>query len=97
MDRISFTVLLTTAADTVTTAGNILPTSPTDLTGVIGRAVLGTLLPAWRRPRVKARSRKNPTTKYGPNAGQHPQTAQTYIFQADIMFFEHGLACRARC
>lgn len=45
MDRISFTVLLTTAADQVTTASNILSTNPTDLTGAIGRAVLGTLLP----------------------------------------------------
>ncbi|MFF2078303.1 transposase [Kitasatospora sp. NPDC058162] len=31
-----------------------------------------------RRQRVKAHSRKNPTSKYGPNAGKHPQTAQTY-------------------
>ena len=96
MDRISFTVLLTTAADTVTTAGNILPTNPTDLIGAIGRAVLGALLPAWSRPRLKARTRKNPTSKYGPNAGQHPQHAQAYTFRADVMFFEHGLTKRPR-
>ncbi len=96
MDRISFTVLLQTAADQVTTASNILSTNPTDLIGAIGRAALGTLLPAWRRPRLKARTRKNPTSKYGPNAGQHPQTAQAYTFHADVMFFEHGLTKRPR-
>ncbi|MBV6703511.1 IS4 family transposase [Kitasatospora aureofaciens] len=97
MDRISFTVLLQTAADTVTTASNITsPAGPADLLGSIGRTALNTLQPAWRRPRVKARSRKNPTSKYGPNAGQHPQKAQTYTFRADITFFEHGLASRPR-
>lgn len=97
MDRISFTVLLQTAADTVTTATGILPPAgPADLTGTIGRAVLDALHPARRRHRVKARTRKNPTSKYGPNAGQHPQTAQTYTFQADVMFLEHGLAPRPR-
>ncbi|PVE09804.1 hypothetical protein [Streptomyces scopuliridis] len=39
MDRISFTVLQTTAADTVTTATGILPPAgPADLAGTIGRA-----------------------------------------------------------
>ncbi|MGW2255754.1 IS4 family transposase [Kitasatospora sp. NPDC001660] len=97
MDRISFTVLLQTAADTVTTASNITsPAGPADLLGSIGRTVLNILQPAWRRPRVKARSRKNSTSKYGPNAGQHPQKAQTYTFRVDITFFEHGLASRPR-
>jgi hypothetical protein len=96
MDRISFTILLETAADQVTTASAVAPTSPVDLVGAIGRAVLHDLLPAWRRPRVKARTRKNPTSKYGPNAGQHPATAQTYTFQADVTIFEEGLAPRPR-
>jgi hypothetical protein len=96
MDRISFNVLLTMTADTVTTAGNVLPRNPADLTGAIGRVVLSALLPARRRPRVKARTRKNPTSKYGPNAGQHPQTAQTYTFHADAMFFEQDLIKRPR-
>jgi hypothetical protein len=96
MDRISFTVLLQAAGDTVTTATGIFPTGPVDLIGTIGRAVLGALLPAWRRPRIKARTRKNPTSKYGPNAGQHPSTTQTYSFHADVTIFEKGLASRPR-
>ncbi|MFD8023812.1 hypothetical protein ACFV6G_25725 [Streptomyces lavendulae] len=32
-------------------------------------------LPTARRQRAKARSRKNPTSKHGPNAGEHRQTA----------------------
>lgn len=96
MDRISFTILLQAAADQVTTASNIAPTGPADLIGAIGEAALNALLPVWRRPRLKARSRKNPTSKYGPNAGQHPQIAQSYTFRADVTFFEHGLANRPR-
>ncbi|MFG2098962.1 hypothetical protein, partial [Streptomyces sp. NPDC048612] len=74
----------------------ILPGSSTDLLGTIGHAALADLLPAWRRPRIKARSRKNPTSKYSPNAGQHPATTQTYTFHADITIFEKGLASRSR-
>ncbi|MGW1616706.1 hypothetical protein ACWCQZ_46375 [Streptomyces sp. NPDC002285] len=97
MDRISFTVLLQTAADTVTTATGILPPAgPADLTGTIGRAAPDALHPARRRHRFKARTVKNPTSKHGPNAGQHPTTAQNYTFQADVMFLEHGLAPRPR-
>jgi Insertion element 4 transposase N-terminal/Transposase DDE domain len=97
MDRISFTILLQTAADLVTTASGVLPAPPADLAGAIGRAALRALLPAWRQPRAKARTRKNPTSKYGPNARQqHPSTAQTYTFHADITFFADGLAPRRR-
>jgi len=97
MDRISFTILLHTAGDLVTTATGILPAGPPDLAGAIGRAALRDLLPAWRRPRIKARTRKNPASKYSPNAGQHPATAQAYTLHADIVFFGKGLASRARC
>ncbi len=96
MDRISFTVLLQSAADQVITASRILTPGPADLLGAIGRAVLDALLPAQRRPRIKARTRKNPTSKYSPNAGQHPQTSQTYTFHTDVMFLEHRLASRPR-
>jgi hypothetical protein len=96
MDRISFTILIEAAADTVTNATGVLPAGPAELIGAIGQAVLGDLLPAWRRPRVKARTRKNPTSKYGPNAGQHPATVQTYSFHADVTIFEKGLASRSR-
>ncbi|MGW1179546.1 IS4 family transposase, partial [Kitasatospora sp. NPDC002543] len=97
MDRISFTVLQTTAADTVTTATAILPPAgPADLVGTIGRAVLDALHPARHRHRVKARTRKNPTSKYGPNAGQHPKTSQNYTLHTTVTFFEHGLSNRSR-
>ena len=94
-DQISFTVLLQTAASTITTAQGILPgPGPIDLAGEIGRAVLAALLPPWRRQRLKARTRKRSTSKYGPNAGQHPATAQAYTLTADITFFTEGLAPR---
>jgi hypothetical protein len=97
MDRISFTVLRTTAANTVTTATAILPpTGPADLGGTIGRAALDALHPARHRHRVKARTRKNPTSKYGPNAGQHPTTSQNHTIHATVTFYEHGLANRSR-
>ncbi|MDX3310840.1 hypothetical protein ACWGH3_24165 [Streptomyces sp. NPDC054884] len=67
-ERISFTVLLAAATDTVTAGRGIFPGTLIDLVGTIGHAVLGDLLPAHRRQRVKARTRKNPTSKYGPNA-----------------------------
>jgi hypothetical protein len=95
-DQISFTILLETAANLVTTATGILPASPPDLAGAIGRAALRHLLPAWRRPRLKARTIKNSTSKYGPNAGQHPATTQPYTFTAQITFFTEGLAPRPR-
>lgn len=50
MDRISFTILLTTAGDLVTTAAGLLPDGPPALAGQIGRAALADLLPARRRP-----------------------------------------------
>lgn len=58
--------------------GGLLSRTLIDLAGAIGRAALGDLLPARRRQRVKACTRKNPTSKFGPNAGQHPQKAQNY-------------------
>uniref|UniRef100_UPI003D73600B IS4 family transposase n=1 Tax=Actinacidiphila sp. bgisy167 TaxID=3413797 RepID=UPI003D73600B len=96
MERISFTVLLQAAADQVTTATGILRPATADLLGAIGRTVLDNLLPALRHHRVKARSRKNPTSKYGPNAGKHPQTTQTYTLAVEIQVMESGLATRHR-
>jgi hypothetical protein len=97
MDRISFTVLLATGADTVISATGVLsPAGPVELVGTIGRAVLGALHPARHRHRVKARTRKNPTSKYGPNAGQQPTTSQNYTIHTAITFFEHGLENRSR-
>jgi hypothetical protein len=95
-ERISFTVLLNAAADQVTTASGIFPPEPVVLVGAIGRAVLNDLLPTGRRQRVKARSRKNPTSKYGPNAGKHPQQTQTYTLNVQIQIMNDGLASRRR-
>ena len=64
-DRASFTTALQTARDQVTAAAGICPdpTQPPDLLGVIGRAVLGTLLPA-RRARYSTRKVKCATSRY---------------------------------
>lgn len=94
MDRISFTIVLHTAGDLVTTATGILPAGPTDLTGAIGRAALRGLLPTRRRPRLRTRTRKNPTSKYGPINGQHPATTQNYTLDTQVTFYPKGLAPR---
>lgn len=96
MERISFTVLLQAACDQVITGTGILPPQPATLLGAIGCLILDDLLPARRRQRVKARSRKNPTSKYGPNAGKHPQQAQTYTLNIHIQVMDDGLAPRLR-
>ena len=61
-DRASFTTAVEAARDQVTAASGICPAGPADLTGVIGRAVLATLLPA-RRPRFSARKVKCATSR----------------------------------
>jgi hypothetical protein len=72
-DRASFTTALQAARDQVTAAAGIDPDDPCDLLGVIGRAVLATLLPA-RRPRYSARKIKNGTTRYIGRDDARPQT-----------------------
>ncbi|WP_351232344.1 hypothetical protein [Streptomyces sp. NPDC002133] len=97
VDRFGADVLLATTADTViSTTGVLSPAGPADLVGTIGWAVLDALHPARHRHRVRARTRKNPTSKYGPNAGQQPTTSQNYTIHTAITFFEHGLANRSR-
>jgi hypothetical protein len=61
-DRASFTTALQAARDQLVAADGILP-ADTDLLGVIGRAILGTLLPP-RRPRWSTRKVKNATSRY---------------------------------
>ena len=82
--------------DQVTTAGGVLPTTPIALVGAIGRALLDALLPARHQRRTKARTRKNPTSKYGPNVGRHPSKAQRYTVSTEVAIFEEGLAPRPR-
>ena len=62
-DRASFTTALEAAKDQLTAAAGICPDGPADLPGVIGRAVLATLLPA-RRLRFSARKVKCATARY---------------------------------
>jgi hypothetical protein len=62
-DRASFTTAMEAAKDQLTNAAGICPDGPADLTGVIGRAVLATLLPA-RRLRFSARKVKCATSRY---------------------------------
>jgi Insertion element 4 transposase N-terminal/Transposase DDE domain len=62
-DRASFTTALETAREELTAARGICPAAPADLPGVIGRAVLATLLPA-RRARYSARKVKCATSRY---------------------------------
>jgi hypothetical protein len=62
-DRASFTTALETAREELTAARGISPAGPADLPGVIGRAVLATLLPA-RRARFSARKVKCATSRY---------------------------------
>src|SRR5262249_60509557 len=61
-------------------AQGLCPPGPADLRGVIGRAVLATLLPA-RRPRYSARKIKAPTSRYQArdDARPHTTTAITAI------------------
>src|SRR5215207_9563187 len=75
-DRASFTTALQTARDCVTAARGIHPDDSAEQPGVIGRAVLSTLLPARRR-RFSARKVKNATSRYLNRDDGRPATATT--------------------
>jgi hypothetical protein len=62
-DRASFTTALQAARDQLVTAAGIFPPDHRDFLGVIGHAVLSTLLPP-RRARWSARRVKNATSRY---------------------------------
>jgi len=76
-DRASFTTALQAARDQLIAAAGILPTEQPsrpgqpDLLGVIGRAVLATLLPP-RRARWSTRTVKNATSRYLNRDDQRP-------------------------
>jgi hypothetical protein len=87
-DRASFTTALQTARDQLVTASGIDPdTSATSARvvrlGVIGRAVLATLLPA-RRLRYSNRNVKCPTSRYHARDDGRP-TRSTGIEAIDIL------------
>jgi hypothetical protein len=94
-DRISFTAALETAGDQVIAAVGIIIPVGDGLVGLIGQAVLNDLLPATR-DRGKARSKKNPTSKYGPNAGSFPQTSLKYSINTTVAIMEEGLTARSK-
>jgi len=81
-DRASFTTAREAAREELTTARGICPDGPADLAGVIGRAVLATLLPK-RRPRYSARKVKCATSRYLNRDDGRPATA-TAITTIDI-------------
>jgi hypothetical protein len=92
-DRASFTVALNAACDQVVLAAAVLANPDGGRIGPIGHAVLANLQPA-RRHRARARTVKNPTSKYGPNAGQKPATDLPYTITTKIEYMEHGLTAR---
>jgi hypothetical protein len=94
-DRISFTAALETAGEQVIAAVGIIIPVGDGLVGAIGEAVLAALLPEPRN-RGKARTRHNPTSKYGPNAGTFPQTSLRYTITTNVMIMEEGLTARSK-
>jgi hypothetical protein len=93
-DRTSFKVALESAGDQVIAAVGIIIPVGDGLVGAIGQAVLDDLLPNPRN-RGKARTKKNPTSKYGPNAGAFPQTSLKYTISTNVMIMEEGLTARS--
>ena len=94
-DRVSLTAALETAGEQVIAAvGIIIPVGDGPV-GAIGRAVLADLLPSPRN-RGKARTRHNPTSKYGPNVGTFPQTSLKYPITTTVMIMEEDLTARSK-
>jgi hypothetical protein len=75
-DRASFTTALQAAKDQLTGAAGVCAEDPVDLLGVIGQAVLATLLPA-RRPRYSARRVKCTTGRYHDRDDARPALPTT--------------------
>jgi hypothetical protein len=80
--RASFTSALEAAREELTAARGVCPDGPADLPGVIGRAVLATLLPA-RGLRCSARKVKCATSRYLNRDDGRPHAA-TAITSIDI-------------
>jgi hypothetical protein len=77
-DRASFTTALQAARDQLVAADGILPADQLDVLGVIGGAVLTTLLPP-RRPRWSTRKVKNSTSRYHHRDDRRPDLPSTII------------------
>jgi Insertion element 4 transposase N-terminal/Transposase DDE domain len=93
-DRASFTTALHAARDGLTAARGLHPQDPADLLGVIGRAVLATLLPA-RRSRYSTRKVKNPTSRYHYRDDGRPATS-TRITALNITLHTPPIDSRSR-
>ena len=75
-DRAGFTTAAEAAREQLTAAQGVCPDGPPDLLGVIGRAVLASLLPA-RRLRYSARKVKCATSRYLNRDDGRPATPTT--------------------
>ena len=75
-DRASFTTALEAARDQLTAAAGIYPSGPAGLPGIIGQAVLATLLPP-RRPRYSVRKVKCDTSRYLNRDDRRPRSVTT--------------------
>jgi Insertion element 4 transposase N-terminal/Transposase DDE domain len=97
-DRASFTTALQAARDQLITADAILPDQHPDLLGVIGRAVLATLLPP-RRARWSTRRLKNATSRYLNRDDRRPHLP-TNITSIEVVVhtpsLHHGWRPRSR-
>jgi len=99
-DRASFTTAVEAARDQLIAAQGVCSNGPPDLLGVIGRAVLASLLPA-RRLRYSARKVKCATSRYLNRDDGRPTTSAT-ITAIDIAVHAPPLdpgpvrACRDR-
>lgn len=91
-DRASFTTAREAAREELTAARGVCPDGPADLPGVIGRAVLATLLPN-RRPRYSARKVKCATSRYLNREDGRPAAA-THITAIDIAVITPPLDAR---
>ncbi|MEU9175251.1 IS4 family transposase [Streptomyces sp. NPDC048420] len=82
--RVSFTVLLQAAADTIVTGEFPSITAPASLVGSIGRAALAGLHPPRPRHRLKARLRKR-QGKYSFTHHRHPRRCMRYKLHTAII------------
>lgn len=94
-DLISFTAALETAGEQVIAGVGIIIPVGHGLVGAIGEAVLANPV-SGPRSRGKARTRHNPTSKYGPNAGTFPRTSLKYTINTNVMIMEEGLTARSK-
>ena len=95
-DRAGFTTAAEAAREQLIAAQGVCPDGPPDLLGVIGRAVLATLLPA-RRLRYSARKVKCATSRYAHCRRRRPRLwrVSSWMGPAEPSF--RGWAARRPC